>query len=290
LRVAELLTACGWPEGLFNVLAGDRAPAILLVSDPRVAAFTFTGGTVAGHALARAAGAKKMVAELGSNAANVVLADADVDSAAKKIASAAFEASGQQCISAQRIIVATEVYDEFVDAFVKYSSGLKMGDPNDPDTDLGPMISIVAARRVSEMLEQSIAIGGRYALKPSVKDCYVSPAIIVDAPREASAWKDEAFGPVAIVSRARSLEDAIAMSNDSEFGLQGAVFTRSLEAAFRFSDEFDVGSMWVNEASRFRLDNYPFGGVKNSGFGREGVRYAIEEMSQIKFVGVNAGS
>jgi acyl-CoA reductase-like NAD-dependent aldehyde dehydrogenase len=289
LRVAELFSESGCPAGLFNVLTGDRIPATLLVSNLRVAAITFTGGTAAGHALARAAGAKKMVAELGSNAANIVLADADVEAAAKKIASAAFEASGQQCISAQRIIVAHEIYDDFVEAFVKCARALKVGDPNDLNTDLGPMISLAAAQRIGQMLESSIGSGGKYALKPTLCDCYVSPAIIIDAPRDASVWKDEAFGPAAVIKRAGNLQEAIELANDSEFGLQGAVFTRSLDAAFRFGEDFEVGAMWINEASRFRLDTYPFGGVKNSGFGREGVRYAIEEMSQVKFVGFNLG-
>jgi acyl-CoA reductase-like NAD-dependent aldehyde dehydrogenase len=169
LRVAELFSESGCPAGLFNVLTGDRIPATLLVSNLRVAAITFTGGTAAGHALARAAGAKKMVAELGSNAANIVLADADVEAAAKKIASAAFEASGQQCISAQRIIVAHEIYDDFVEAFVKCARALKVGDPNDLNTDLGPMISLAAAQRIGQMLESSIGSGGKYATATSVR-------------------------------------------------------------------------------------------------------------------------
>jgi acyl-CoA reductase-like NAD-dependent aldehyde dehydrogenase len=289
LRIAELFSASGLPAGLFNVATGDRSPATLLVSDERVSAVTFTGGTAAGHALARAAGAKKMVAELGSNAANIVLADADIEAAAMKIASAAFEASGQQCISAQRIIVATEVHDAFVDAFHRHARGLKMGDPNDPESDLGPMISLASAQRIGGMLDDTIERGGKYVLEPRRHDCYVSPGIVVDAPRESAIWKDEAFGPVAVIRRAAGIDEAIALANDSPFGLQGAVFTQSMDAAFRFAEEFEVGSLWVNEASRFRLDTYPFGGVKNSGFGREGVRYAIEEMSQLKFVGFHMG-
>lgn len=288
LRVAELMVEAGLPAGLFNVLAGDRAAARALVEHPLVAAVSFTGGTAAGNALVRAAGAKKFVAELGSNAANVVLADADLDDAAKRIAAAAFEASGQQCISAQRIIVEQPVYDAFLERFVAAARGLKVGPPEDPAVDVGPMVSTAAADRVMAMIESTVAQGARLALAPVRRDGTVSPAILVDAPRDSALWRDEAFGPVAVVERARDLEDALRLANDSPFGLQGAVFTRSLAAAFRCADDFDVGSLWINEASRFRLDMYPFGGVKQSGFGREGIRYSIEELSQLKFVGIRA--
>ena len=286
LRVAELFTASGLPKGLFNVLTGDRAPAAALVADERVMAITFTGGTAAGDALARAAGAKKFLAELGSSAANIVLADADIADAAKRIAPAAFEASGQQCISAQRIIVEASVYDAFLAAFVAATRALKVGDPADEATDVGPMVSMAAADRIMAMVEDARRRGAHIALEPQRRDCLVSPGIITRAPRDASVWRDEAFGPLVTVEPARDADEALAMANDSPFGLQGAVFTRSLKQAMRFSEDFEVGSLWVNEASRFRLDMYPFGGAKRSGFGREGVRYAIEELSQLRFTGM----
>jgi acyl-CoA reductase-like NAD-dependent aldehyde dehydrogenase len=136
------------------------------------------------------------------------------------------------------------------------------------------------------MLEDAIARGGRYALKPSRENCLVSPGIVTDVPDTSKLWCDEAFGPVALVQRADGVDDALRLANDSPFGLQGSLFTRDLKAAFTFAAEFDVGALWINEASRYRLDNYPFGGVKQSGFGREGIRYAIEELSQSKFVGI----
>jgi acyl-CoA reductase-like NAD-dependent aldehyde dehydrogenase len=286
LRVAEAFAEAGVPAGLFSIVTGQNAAALALASHPKVMAVSFTGGTAAGHALARAAGAKKFIAELGSNSANVVLADADIADAAKRIAAAAFEASGQQCVSAQRIIVERGVYEAFLDAFVQAARSLKVGDPNDEATDVGPMVSLASANRVKSMLEDAIQRGGRYALAPTQKDCLLSPAIVCDTPRAASMWQDEAFGPVALVERAADIDEALRLANDSPFGLQGAVFTRSLKSAFRFSEEFDVGALWVNEASRFRLDVYPFGGVKGSGFGREGARYAIEELSQVKFTGI----
>jgi acyl-CoA reductase-like NAD-dependent aldehyde dehydrogenase len=247
---------------------------------------SFTGGTVGGDALARAAGAKKFVAELGSNAANVVLADADLDEAAKKIAGAAFEASGQQCISAQRVLVDAGVLDRFLEKFVAAAKALKVGRADDPATDVGPMVSAASADRVMGMCQDAIGRGARYALEPKRDGAMVSPGILVQVPSAARLWCEEVFGPIAIVTPFNGAEEGLRLANDSPFGLQGSVFTQSLRDAFRFSEDFDVGALWVNEASRFRLDHYPFGGMKNSGVGREGVRYAIEEFSQVKFTGI----
>ena len=286
LLIAEAFIASGLPAGLFNIVVGDREPAAALSADARVRAVTFTGGTAAGDAIARFAGAKKYIAELGSNAANVVMADADLADAAKRIAIAGFDASGQQCVSAQRVIVHEDVYDDFLALFVAAASALKVGAPDRPDTDVGTMISLAAAERVMRMAHDAIVAGARFALTPKIDGSTVSPGILVDAGLGARIWTDEVFGPLVVVQRFGTTDEALRLANDSPFGLQGAVFTRDIGAAFRFADEFDVGAMWINEASRFRLDTYPFGGVKLSGFGREGVKYAIEELSQTKFIGL----
>jgi acyl-CoA reductase-like NAD-dependent aldehyde dehydrogenase len=286
LKLAEMFVAAGWPAGLFNVVTGDRATALALAAHPDVAAISFTGGTAAGHDLVRAAGARKFLAELGSNAANIVLADADLALAATKIASAGFEASGQQCISAQRVLVDRSVRDRFLPDFVKAAQALKVGDIADPATDIGPMVHRGAAERVMTMVEDALARGAKAVLAPKREGAQVSPGILVDVPRDARLWKEEVFGPIVVVAAFDTVDEALELANDSDFGLQGAVFTRGLANALRFADDFDVGSLWVNEASRFRLDMYPFGGVKQSGIGREGVQYAMEELSQIKFVGI----
>jgi acyl-CoA reductase-like NAD-dependent aldehyde dehydrogenase len=286
VALADALVRAGLPAGLFNVLTGDKEAAVQLVKHPLARAVSFTGGTVAGEILMRHAGNKKFVSELGSNAANVVLADADVGEAANKIAAAAFEASGQQCISAQRVLVEQAVYESFLEKFVAAAAKLKVGHSRDDTTDLGPMVSLQAANRVMGMCRDAIDHGASYALEPKQEGCTVSPGILVNVPRHARLWTDEAFGPVALVKPVRDIDEAIELANDSPFGLQGAVFTKSLASAFRFSEEFEVGALWVNEASRFRLDMYPFGGMKQSGIGREGVKYAIEEMTQIKFTGI----
>lgn len=286
LKLAKLFQDAGWPENLFTVVTGDKETAAELAAHDDVRAVSFTGSTSGGEALARAAGAKKFLAELGSNAANIVLADADIAAAGKKIASAAFEASGQQCISAQRILVARPRLEAFVDAFVQAAKSLHVGAATDPTTDVGPMVSAAAAERVMAMCADAIEKGAHFALEPRRDGAIVSPGILVDVSRESRLWREEVFGPIAIVATFEQVDEAIALANDSPFGLQGSVFTRDLGAILRFADDFDVGALWVNEATRFRLDNYPFGGVKHSGVGREGVFHAIQEMSQLKFIGM----
>ncbi len=286
LIIARAFRRAGLPDGMFNVVPGNREAALALAAHPDVAAVTFTGGTAAGDALARAAGAKKFVAELGSNAANIVCADADIDDAALRIAASAFEASGQQCISAQRVIVDRAVLDRFLERFVEAARALVVGDAADETTAVGPMVSVAAADRVQAMVDDAVERGGALALAPTRRDAILGPAIVVDPPREARLMSEEAFGPVAVVIPANGIEEALDIANDSPFGLQGACFTRDLATAFRAADALDVGSLWINEGSRFRLDTYPFGGSRRSGFGREGVRYAMEELSQLKFVGI----
>ena len=286
LIYADACKRAGLPDGLFNVVPGGRETAHHLVAHPLVAAVTITGGTAAGRELAKIAGAKKFVAELGSNAANIVCADADLADAATKIAGAAFEASGQQCISAQRVIVERAAYDRFVELFVAAAKKLKVGDPNDQATDVGPMVSRQSADRVAAMIDDAAKKGARVVLAPTRDRCILGPAIVADPPQDARLLLEEAFGPVVTLQAAESVDDALVLANSSEFGLQGACFTSSLDTAFKISRKFNVGSLWVNEASRFRLDSYPFGGVGSSGYGREGVRYAMEELSQWKFTGI----
>jgi acyl-CoA reductase-like NAD-dependent aldehyde dehydrogenase len=289
LLLADAMKKAGIPDGLFNVVPGGREAAKLLAAHPLVAVVTVTGSTAAGNELARAAGAKKFVGELGSNAANIVCADADLADAATRIAGAAFEASGQQCISAQRVIVEQAVFDRFLDLFVAAAKKLKVGDPEDAATDVGPMVSNAAADRVAQMVDDAAAKGGKLVLKPERKGAVLGPAIVANAPSEARLMREEAFGPVVVVQSVPNVDAAIELANSSEFGLQGACFTTSLETAFKVSRKLNVGSLWINDASRFRLDTYPFGGVGASGFGREGVRYAMEELSQWKFTGMRLG-
>jgi acyl-CoA reductase-like NAD-dependent aldehyde dehydrogenase len=286
LLMAAAMQKAGLPAGLFNVVPGGREAAKLLVAHPLVAAVTVTGSTAAGNELARAAGAKKFVGELGSNAANIVCADADLADAATRIAGAAFEASGQQCISAQRVIVERAVYAPFLEQFVAAAKKLKVGDPDDAATDVGPMVSGAAADRVEAMISDAVAKGAKLVLKGERRGAILGPAIVAEAPAQARLMREEAFGPVVVVQPVADVDAALALANSSEFGLQGACFTKNLNTAFKVSRQLRVGSLWINDASRFRLDTYPFGGVGASGFGREGVRYTMEELSQWKFTGM----
>lgn len=290
LLIAALCKEAGLPDGLFNVVPGDREAARALAAHPQVTVVSLTGGVAAAEALARAAGAKKFCAELGSSAANIVLADANLEDAAQKIARAGFEASGQQCISAQRIIVEQAVFERFLGLFVAAATALRVGLPEEAGVDIGPMVNVASAERVMAMVKDAEDRGAKVALRPVREGAVVSPGILVSAPRDARLLTEEAFGPVVVVQPARDVDDAIAQANDSRFGLQGACFTASLDAAMKVAERFDSGSVWINEASRFRLDMYPFGGVKQSGYGREGIRYAMEEYSQWKFVGLKASA
>jgi acyl-CoA reductase-like NAD-dependent aldehyde dehydrogenase len=284
--IAAAFVEGGVPGDLVQVTSGDRAEALALAAHPDVALVTLTGGTAAGDALARAAGAKRFVGELGGNAPNIVLADADIDDAALKITPSAFEASGQQCISTQRIIVEAAVFDVFLEKFAAATAKLKVGDPRLADTDLGPVVSRRAAERIEAMVRDASDRGCRVIALGARKECVIPPIIVVDPPADARLVTEEVFGPVAVVMRARDIDHAIHIANDSAFGLQGSCFTSSLDSAFRMSERLNVGSLWINEASRFRLDNYPFGGMGRSGVGREGLPYALEEYTQLKFTGM----
>jgi acyl-CoA reductase-like NAD-dependent aldehyde dehydrogenase len=286
LLIARAFIDAGVPEGLITVLPARRDTAARLAAHPDVAVVTLTGGTAAGHALARAAGAKPFIGELGGNSANIVCADADLADAAKRIAGSAFEASGQQCISAQRVIVEAPVLDAFLEHFTAAAKALKVGDPNDEATDVGPMVNLANAERVEQMVADAIAAGAKPALPLKREGATVHPTILVGGPLESRVVAEEIFGPAVVVLPAKDVGEAIAIANASEFGLQSACFTSSLETAFRVSRALHVGSLWINEGSRFRMDTTPFGGVGSSGHGREGVRYAMEELSYVKFTGM----
>lgn len=286
LEIAEAFEEAGLPDGLLNVVTGDREEARALAEHEGTAFVTLTGGTAAGEALVRAAGAKPFLGELGGNSPNLVCADADLDDAVARITPSAFEASGQQCISTQRIIVEQAVFDAFVEKFVAAAGKLKAGDPRDDDTDLGPVVSKRAAERILGMISDAEAQGGKILCGPDAEGCMIHPTVIVSPNPDARVIKEEIFGPVAVVLAAADVDDALAIANDCPFGLQGSCFTSSLDTAFKVSERLKVGSVWINEGSRFRLDNYPFGGVGKSGFGREGVRYAMEAFTQWKFTGV----
>ncbi|MBW3663900.1 MAG: aldehyde dehydrogenase family protein [Actinobacteria bacterium] len=287
LQLAELLDTAV-PPGLLAVLNGDAALAQTLAGHRGIAAVSLTGGVAAGESIVAAAGLKPVMLELGSNSPNIVCADADLDDAAKRIAGAAFGASGQQCISAQRIIVERPVFDDFTDRFVEAARGLRLGDPADPSTDIGPLVSDRRREHVLRFLADAEERGAKVVLDGRADDLLFGPSIVRDVPADALLVCEEVFGPVAVLMPANDLGDAIAQANDSDLGLQASCFTRSLANALHAAERLQAGTVHINEPSRFRLDTYPFGGYKRSGLGREGVRYAMEALSQLKFVSFRA--
>ncbi|HZK81405.1 MAG TPA: aldehyde dehydrogenase family protein, partial [Humisphaera sp.] len=197
-----------------------------------------------------------------------------------------FEASGQQCISAQRVIVEESVLDRFLELFVERTKKLAVGDPSLDATEVGPVVHARAAERIMAVIGDAERAGAKILLAPKRQNCVISPTIILSSDPDLRIVKEEIFGPVVVVIPAKDVADAIRIANASEFGLQASCFTGSLDTAFRMSRDLEIGSVWINEGSRFRLDSYPFGGVGSSGYGREGVRFAMEAYTQWKFTGI----
>lgn len=290
LFLARLLHEAGVPAGALNVVVGGGAEVgDVLVRDPRVRMVTFTGGTAAGLRISRTAGIKKLALELGSSSANIVCADADLPAAARSLATSAFLSSGQACISAQRLLVHESVAQPFLDCFIPIVERMRIGDPYDEATEIGPMISEEDIERVLSWIEEARQAGARILTGGERIGNTVRPTLVSGVPPTARLACEEAFAPVATFATFRTLEEAVQLANASQYGLQAGVFTRDVNAMLFFAREIEVGGLWVNESSRYRQDNYPFGGMKLSGLGREGVKYAIDEMTELKFVGVKTG-
>ncbi|HEY7064439.1 MAG TPA: aldehyde dehydrogenase family protein [Chloroflexota bacterium] len=288
---AVLLARCiheaGWPAGACNVVIGP-GPRVgdPLVQDPRVRMVSFTGGTEAGRRIHERAGLKRVTLELGSNAPNVVCADANLAQAAAAITRSGFSSAGQQCISAQRVYVQREVQERFTRTFLDAIAALKVGDPFDPDCDVGPMISEDEARRVETWIGEAKAAGARVLVGGKREGALLSPTVVTDTRPDMRVQCQEVFAPLVTLTPFDTVDEVLALANDSPYGLQAAAFTNDLNTALRFARELESGCIWINEGSRYRQDNYPFGGVKDSGLGREGVKYAIQEMTEVKFVGI----
>jgi acyl-CoA reductase-like NAD-dependent aldehyde dehydrogenase len=263
------------------------------VASPRVSVVSLTGGIVAGKAVLQSAGIKPVHLELGSNSPNIVLDDADLAVAAAKISRAAFEASGQQCISAQRILVQETVWDEFLAALKAATLELVAGDPSDASTDLGPVVHARAAKRHRELIAAAEASGAELVVDGRDADAdhplLLGPTLIAKAGLDSAVMCEEAFGPIAVVEPVASLEEAITIANSTGGLLQSACFTNDLSRSLQAVRGIEAGSVWINEATRTRYDIYPFGGTGESGLGREGIRYAMEGFSQLKHVGIRAG-
>ena len=281
LLLAELEEEAGLPAGWLNVVAGSASElGDVLVADERVKLISFTGSVEVGWKLAERAPRKRVTLELGNSTPVIVDETADVDDAAAKLAANAFSFAGQSCISVQRIYVQRDVRDAFLAAYLPRVEALKLGDPADEETDVGPVIDEEARDRILSWVEES---GAEVLAGGELEEGLIRPTVLADAPEEASVCREEVFGPV-VVNRFETLDDALALANGTRFGLQAGIFTQSLPNALRAAQGLEFGGVTVNEAPTFRADQMPYGGTKDSGNTREGPAYTVREMTEERLV------
>lgn len=288
LKLRVLLEQAGLPEGAFQVIPCPVSEASALVRDPRLAMLTFTGSTEVGWNFRKEVQpGVKLVLELGGNAAVIVDHDADLKAAASAVCRGGFGHAGQTCISVQRVYVQNSVYDKFMQILPDLVKSLKIGNPLDDQTDVGPLIDERAAKKVSEWLQEAISSGAKLIVGGKVHpNNLIEPAILTNTKPDMSVVCKEVFGPVICVIKYDSIDEAIAAVNETRYGLQSSIFTTNIETAFKAARLINTGAVHINDAS-FRLDHMPAGGRKESGMGLEGVRYAIEEMTQPKLITLN---
>ncbi|MGW1672448.1 aldehyde dehydrogenase family protein [Streptomyces sp. NPDC002324] len=287
LRLVDTLVEAGLPEDVVTVVNGGAELGAALVSAPDVRMVSFTGGFRTGEAIARQAGLKKLAMDLGSNAPVIVLADAALDAAVEACVSGAFWAAGQNCISTQRVLVEREVYAAFRDAFVARTRRLRAGDPVDSGTDVGPMIDERAAMAAEATVAAALAEGARLLCGHERNGSVYAPTVLEDVPDTSSVWREEAFAPVVVLQAVDSFEEAVERANEVDFSLHAGVFTGSLDRAMDAARLLEASGVMVNDSSDYRFDAMPFGGFKYGSMGREGVRFAYEEMTQPKVVCLN---
>lgn len=282
LIIGEVLAETDLPEGAFSILPCRRDGAELFTTDERLKLLSFTGSPAVGWDLKKKSGKKKVVLELGGNAACVVDNDWDLDDAVERIVFGAFYQSGQSCIGVQRIIVHTDVYDEFKAKLVTRTKALIMGDPKNEDTFIGPMISEGEAERLQNWIDEAAAAGADILCGGQREGTMLPATLLENVPKDLSICTEEAFGPVAVITKFSNFDDALKMVDDSQFGLQAGIFTRDIYKAHKAWDTLEVGGVVIGDVPSYRVDNMPYGGVKESGLGREGIRFAMEDMSEIR--------
>ena len=288
LLLAELEDEAGLPPGWLSVVVGPSAEiGDVLVEDERVKAITFTGSGAVGWGLAARAARKKVNLELGNATPVIVTADADIEAAATAMAAHAFSFAGQSCISVQRLYVERPAYDRFVEAFLPKVEALKIGDPADEETDVGPVIDEDARERILEWIAEARDGGAEILAGGEERDGLIAPTVIAGASPELKVSCEEVFGPVVTVNAFDSLDEAIELANSTRYGLQAGIFTSRLDTAMRAGQELEFGGVIVNEAPTFRADQMPYGGVKDSGNTREGPAYAVHELTEERLVVIN---
>jgi len=284
LLLGEVLERSGCPKGACNIVPCASDEAMQLVTDSRIKLLTFTGSPAVGWPLKSAAGKKRVVLELGGNAGVIIDGSADLHVAVPKLIAGSFANAGQSCIAVQRIYVHASLYDTFLDQFLAGSHGIKVGDPEEDGTVVGPMITEDAATKVQAWVDEAVRSGGQLLLGGTRNGAVMQPTVLAGVDPSLPVCAREVFAPVVIVEKFSDFREAVEWVNSSDFGLQAAVFSNDLSNVVYAYEHLEVGGVIVNEASTYRMDHMPYGGVKDSGFGREGVRYAVEEMTEMKLL------
>jgi acyl-CoA reductase-like NAD-dependent aldehyde dehydrogenase len=285
--LARLILEAGYPPEAFSMLNCWGALAGRMVEDDRIAMVSFTGSASVGWMLKAKAGRKKVVLELGGNAGFIVHSDADLALAVREAAAGGFANAGQNCISVQRILVHQDTFEEFTDRFITAVKALKVGDPRDPDTDIGPLINEGEAQRVEAWVGEALAAGATLLHGGTRQGSLFAPTVLGQTTGAMRVNCEEVFAPVVTLRPYREWDEAIAVINDSPYGLQAAVFTRDIKRIMDAWTRIDVAGLHVNQASTFRVDHMPYGGIKASGMGREGIKYAIEDMTELRLMVLN---
>ncbi|WP_334049891.1 aldehyde dehydrogenase family protein [Alteromonas gracilis] len=284
LIIGEVLAETDLPKGAFSILPCSRDGADLFTTDERLKLLSFTGSPDVGWALKAKAGKKPVVLELGGNAACVIDEDADIEDAIDRVIVGAYYQSGQSCISVQRLLVHSKIYDEFKSRYVERVKALVSGDPSNEDTFIGPMISEGEAERLHGWITEAKEKGATILCGGTREGAMLEATVMENVPKDCDASAEEAFGPLSILVPFDSYDDALKEVNNSRYGLQAGVFTRDIYKAHKAWDELEVGGVVIGDVPSWRVDNMPYGGVKDSGLGREGIRYAIEDMSETRLM------
>ncbi len=282
--LCQLFLEAGVPEEAVSIIPGFADVGQAMTTHPDVRVVSFTGSLKVGEIIAKQAGLKKIVMELGSNSAVVVDEDANLEVAAKKAVAGGFAVAGQVCISVQRVLVHEKVADKFYELLKQEVSKLKFGDPMDEETDVGPIIAVDEVNRIQSWIQEAVEKGAKVATGGEAEKTVFKPTVVVDVPEETKLFYEEAFAPVVTVKRFKDIDEALKLVNKSNYGLQVGVFTNNIKNAWKFIEGAEVGGVIINDIPTFRADHMPYGGVKGSGIGREGPKFAIEDYTEIKMV------
>ncbi len=287
LLMAEVVQQAGWPDGALNVLPLSNDDAGLLVTDDRIKMISFTGSAAVGWQIKKNSGKKKVILELGGNAGVIIHSDADIEYAAERCVAGGFGYAGQTCISVQRVLVQQSVYGKFMDLFLAGVKMLQIGDPLDETTDVGPLIRESDAIRAADWILEAVRGGARLLCGGARKGSVLEPTVLTGTRPDMKVNCQEIFAPVVTVEPYNEFDEALRQINSSAYGLQAGIFTRDAKLMFQAFEELEVGGLLAGDVPTFRIDHMPYGGIKDSGIGREGLRYAIEEMTEPKLMVMN---